>query len=101
MAGTFEMTTPIEDDIREVLQTPAADGNGFDALDPDGSTRGGLSEQVVAAMARKALTRRIAGVTFNDVTVHRDGDGNLMKIEVEYLDEVHDPSARTVAVDYR
>ena len=73
---------------------------GFEALEDDGSTKLGLSEQVLAAMARAALTRGLPGVIFNEITAHRDEAGQLMRIEVSYMDAVHDPSPRSVTVAY-
>ena len=87
----------IEGSIRQVLTTPA----DFEALEADGSTRPSLSEQVIAAMVRAALTREIPGVVFNEIVAHRDGAGQIMKIEIDYMDAVHDPSPQRVTVDFR
>ena len=88
-----------------MLRTPAKSvvgrsSYGFDALEENGSTKLGISEQVFAEMARAALTRSIPGVVFNDITAHRDENGQLIKIEVEYMDAVHDPSSQRVEVSY-
>lgn len=47
---------------------------------------------------RATLTRCVAGVTFNEITAHRDEGGQLTRIEVDFLDQVHDPSSRSVTV---
>ena len=96
----------LESEIRQVLRTPASSAvggptYGFDALEESGSTKLGISEQVFADMARAALTRSIPGVVFNDITAHRDGNGQLIKIEVDYMDAVHNPSSQHVEVIYR
>ena len=96
----------LESEIRQVLRTPASSvvggpTYGFDALEESGSTKLGISEQVFADMARAALTRSIPGVVFNDITAHRDGNGQLIKIEVDYMDAVHNPSSQHVEVIYR
>ena len=85
----------LQDNIRSVLTNPME----FEALEPDGSTQLGLSEQVLAAMARAALTKAIAGAVFNEITAHRDESGQLIKIEVDYMDKVHDPAPRSAVVD--
>ena len=95
----------LANEIKQVLRTPATSvvggsSYGFDALDESGSTKLGFSEQVFADLARAALTRSIAGVVFNDITAHRDGNGQLIKIEVDYMDAVHDPSSQHVEVIY-
>ena len=47
-------------------------------------------------MARAGLTRSIPGIVFNDITAHRDDNGQLIKIEVDYMNAVHDPSSQHV-----
>ena len=95
----------IGDGITRVLKTPIAEADhqpeiGFEALEDDGSTKLDLSEQVLAAMARAALTRGLPGVIFNEITAHRDEAGQLMRIEVAHMDSIHDPSPRSITVAY-
>ena len=90
------MVASLVDEIKTALTSPEI----FAALEPNGATKPGLSAQVLAAMAREALTHAVPGVTFNEITAHRDEQGQLMKIEVDYLDEIHDPTSRTTVVAF-
>lgn len=94
-----------KEEIERVLKTPAgsdahAPDFGFEALEQDGSTKLGISEQVLAEMARAALTRALPGVVFNDITAHRDSAGQLLTIDVDFMDEIHDPAPQSVCVDF-
>lgn len=88
----------LEHQINDVLRIPLGSIDSdpsfdFEAFNRDSLTKLGISEKVFAEQARLALVRNGRGAVFNEIPAHRDEHGKLMKIEIDFMDQIHDPSS--------